>query len=133
MKIYSIDRQNYRIFKSEKSSDSPFVHFFWGKFDFRLSFEINPDSSTDTDKDSKLLFSGQGKQFQSGTLELLHHHKWYQYVKPTAHGLVLEETLWEKDGEKHYAEFPRDLYRVCRDFCAEELESKPLAPISATE
>ncbi|MEC8223885.1 MAG: hypothetical protein VX020_08460, partial [SAR324 cluster bacterium] len=75
----------------------------------------------------------QGKQFQSGTLELLHHHKWYQYVKPTAHGLVLEETLWEKDGEKHYAEFPRDLYRVCRDFCAEELELKPLAPISATE
>ena len=91
MKNYSIDRQNYRIFKSEKSSDSPFVHFFWGKFDFRLSFEINPDSSTE--KDSKLLFSGQGKQFQSGTLELLHHHKWYQYVKPTAHGLVLEETL----------------------------------------
>ena len=55
MKNYSIDRQNYRIFKSEKSSDSPFVHFFWGKFDFRLSFEINSDSSTD--KDSKLLFS----------------------------------------------------------------------------
>ena len=131
MKNYSIDRQNYRIFKSEKSSDSPFVHFFWGKFDFRLSFEINSDSSTD--KDSKLLFSGQGKQFQSGTLELLHHHKWYQYVKPTAHGLVLEETLWEKDGEKHYAEFPRDLYRVCRDFCAEELELKPLAPIPASE
>ena len=131
MKNYSIDRQNYRIFKAEKSYESPFVHFFWGKFDFRLSFEINSDSSTD--KDSKLLFSGQGKQFQSGTLELLHHHKWYQYVKPTAHGLVLEETLWEKDGEKHYAEFPRDLYRVCRDFCAEELELKPLSPISATE
>ena len=43
MKNYSIDRQNYRIFKSEKSPDSPFVHFFWGKFDFRLSFEINSD------------------------------------------------------------------------------------------
>jgi len=126
VKNYSVDRQNYRIFKTEKNQDKPHVHFFWGKFDFRMSFFVCLELSSG--EDSVLLFSGQGKKYKAGTLEILHHHQWYQFVKPTGHGLVLEETLWEKDEKKHYVEFPRDLYRITRDFCAEELGFKPLVP-----
>ena len=118
--------ENYKIFKTEKNQDTPHVHFFWGKFDFRMSFVVCRESSND--KDSALLFSGQGKKYKAGSLELLHHHQWYQFVKPTGHGLVLEETLWEKEGEKHYVEFPRDLFRISRDFCAVELDIVPLIP-----
>ena len=125
MKNYSVDRQNYRIFKTEKNHDIPHVHFFWGKFDFRMSFFVCPESSIVEDF---TLFSDQGKKYKAGILELLHHHQWYQFVKPTGHGLVLEETLWEKDEKKHYVEFPRDLYRITRNFCAEELGFKPFIP-----
>ena len=131
MKNYSVDRQNYRIFKTDNTPDSPYVHFFWGKFDFRMSFEVFSDSSSEMN--APLLFSGQGKKYKTGTLELLHHHQWYQFIKPTGHGLVLEETLWEKGEEKHYVEFPRDLSRICRDICAEELGFKPIIPATNSE
>ena len=55
VKKYTVDHQNYHIFKAESDTDSQFVHFQWGKFDFRMTFSI---SEKDESKiNSKNMFS----------------------------------------------------------------------------
>ena len=119
MKRYSLEQQNYSIFKVTKNSVEPFVHFFWGKFDFRMFFAYSSDAEVKQARKMKYRF--EGKFFKPLRLELLHQHHWYQYVEPTGHGMVLEETLWVNNGEEHYVEFPKNLFRISQRFCADEL------------
>ena len=119
MKRYNVEHQNYSIFKVENNHDQPYVHFFWGKFDFRMSFEVTPDGMEQ--QQSGTIFNGEGRLYRPARFELLHHFHWYRFVKPTAHGMVLEETLWMRQEMKHHVELPKDLFAVCVNFCAEEL------------
>ena len=54
--------------------------------------------------------------------EVLYHNEWYEFVKPTAHGMQLEETLWQCNGKDYYVEFPRNLWNVAEGICVQELE-----------
>jgi hypothetical protein len=120
VKNYTVDHQNYHIFKAESGTENQFVHFQWGKFDFRMTF-----SSTEIDDsriNSKKTFSSQnGSKFIADKFEVLYHNEWYEYVKPTAHGMQFEETLWRSNGRDYYVEFPRDLRNVAQSISAEEL------------
>ena len=84
-----------------------------------MTFEVVLDDTEQ--QQSEMTFDGEGRFYRPAKFELLHNHQWYLFVKPTAHGMVLEETLWERQGLKHHVELPKDLYAVCLDFCAEEL------------
>ena len=106
MKKYSIDRQNYHIFKIEGSGSRQYVHFQWGKFDFRMIFsaiksEKAKENTTNT-------FIKNGKYFLVEVFEVLYHGEWFRFIKPTAHGIQLEETLWTNNGKDYYVEFPKD-------------------------
>ncbi len=125
MNRYTVDRQNYSIFKTGSNPEHPYVHFFWGKFDFRLTFQPLQDERAENNREPT--YSLNGKPYRAAELELLHHDQWYRLVGPTAHGLQLEETLWERKGEKLRVEFPKNLAKVSRGFCAEELGMKLLA------
>ena len=115
MKRYTVDHQNYRIFKTTNQSTEPNVHFQWGKFDFRISF-VNADSA------SKELFTdANGRSVSVGKFEVLYRENWFQFVKPTAHGMQLEETLWRRDGQDYFAEFPKDLSNIAEFLGSEEL------------
>ena len=117
---YSIDRQNYYIFKTEASEKKPSVHFQWGKFDFRITFK--PVSKGAIQKNQKEIFStGNGKKYLVGLLEVLYQGECFEFVRPTAHGMQLEETLWSRKGQDYYVEFPKDLRNVAKLICAEEL------------
>ena len=121
MKNYTVDHQNYHIFKSELGTDSQFVHFQWGKFDFRMTFSIS--EKDDSKINSKNTYSSQdGSKYVADKFEVLYHNEWYEFVKPTAHGMQFEETLWRRNGKDYYAEFPRDLRNVAQGICAQELE-----------
>ena len=121
MKNYTVDHQNYHIFKYESGTDSQFVHFQWGKFDFRMTFSIS--EKDESQKTSKNLFSSQdGSKFTADKFEVLYHNEWYEFVKPTAHGRQFEETLWRSNGKDYYAEFPKDLKNVAEGICVQELE-----------
>ena len=84
-----------------------------------MTFEVVPDGTVQ--QQSGLSFDGEGRFYRPAKFELLHHHHWYRFVKPTAHGMVLEETLWEHQGKKHHVELPKDFFAICLNFCAEEL------------
>ena len=72
---------------------------------------------------SKNIFSSQdGSKYTADKFEVLYHYKWYEFVKPTAHGMQFEETLWRRDGKDYYAEFPRDLCNAAEGICVQELE-----------
>ena len=58
--------------------------------------------------------------------EVLYQNEWFEFVKPTTHGMQIEETLWHNDGEDYYVEFPKDLRSVAFQICAEELDLKIL-------
>ena len=121
MKNYTVDHQNYHIFKAESGTDSQFVHFQWGKFDFRMTFSISEKDESQIN--SKNIFSSQdGSKFAADKFEVLYHNEWYEFVKPTAHGMQFEETLWRRNGKDYYVEFPRDLRNVGQGICAQELE-----------
>ena len=121
MKKYTVDHQNYHIFKTESGTDSQFVHFQWGKFDFRMTFSISKKDESQTNL--KNLYSSQdGSKYASDKFEVLYHTQWYEFVKPTAHGMQLEESLWRCNGKDYYAEFPRDLWNVAEGICVQELE-----------
>jgi hypothetical protein len=45
--------------------------------------------------------------------------------------MQLEETLWSRNGQDYYVEFPKDIRSVAQLICAEELGMSPLAAISA--
>ena len=121
MKKYTVDHQNYHIFKAESGTESQFVHFQWGKFDFRMTFSISKKDESHIS--SKNLYSSQdGSKYASDKFEVLYHTQWYEFVKPTAHGMQLEESLWRCNGKDYYAEFPRDLWNVAEGICVQELE-----------
>ena len=121
MKNYTVDHQNYHIFKAESGTDSQFVHFQWGKFDFRMTFLISKKDESQIN--STNIFSSQdGSKYAADKFEVLYHNKWYEFVKPTAHGMQFEETLWRRNGKDYYVEFPRDLRNVAQGISAEELE-----------
>ena len=121
MKNYTVDHQNYHIFKAETGIDSQFVHFQWGKFDFRMTFSIFEKDESQIN--SKNMFSSQdGSKYAADKFEVLYHNEWYEFVKPTAHGMQFEEILWRRNGKDYYAEFPRDLRNVAQGICAQELE-----------
>ena len=121
MKNYTVDHQNYHIFKAESGIDSQFVHFQWGKFDFRMTFPISENNESQIN--SKNMFSSQdGSKYAADKFEVLYHNEWYEFVKPTAHGMQFEETLWRRNGKDYYVEFPRDLRNVAQGICAQELE-----------
>ena len=121
MKNYTVDHQNYHIFKAETGIDSQFVHFQWGKFDFRMTFSISEKDESQIN--SKNMFSSQdGNKYAADKFEVLYHNEWYEFVKPTAHGMQFEEILWRRNGKDYYAEFPRDLRNVAQGISAQELE-----------
>ncbi len=129
MRKYSIDRQNYHIFKTETSEKKPYVHFQWGKFDFRMTFKAG--SKDIVRENPKKAFSAEnGKQYLAELFEVLYQGEWYEFVKPTAHGMELEETLWSRNGQDYYVEFPKDIRSVAQVICAEELRMNPLEAIS---
>ncbi len=129
MRQYTIDRQNYHIFKTETSEKKPYVHFQWGKFDFRMTF--NAGSKDIIRENPKKAFSAEnGKQYLAELFEVLYQGEWYEFVKPTAHGMELEETLWSRNGQDYYVEFPKDIRSVAQVICAEELGMSPLETIS---
>ena len=121
MKNYTVDHQNYHIFKAELGTDFQFVHFQWGKFDFRMSFSISEKDESQIN--SKNIFSSQdGSKYATDKFEVLYHNKWYEFVKPTAPGMQFEETLWRRNGKDYYAEFPKNLWNVAEGICVQELE-----------
>ena len=121
MKNYTVDHQNYHIFKAESGTDSQFVHFHWGKFDFRMTFSNSEKDESQIN--SKNIFSSQdGSRYAVGKFEVLYHNEWYEFVKPTAHGMQFEETLWRRNGKDYYVEFPKDLKNVAERICVQELE-----------
>jgi len=121
VKNYTVDHQNYYIFKAESGTDSQFVHFQWGKFDFRMTFSI---SEKDTSQiNSKNRYSSKdGSKLVADKFEVLYHNEWYEFVKSTAHGMQFEETLWRRNGKDYYVEFPKDLKNVAEGICVHELE-----------
>ena len=124
MKNYTVDHQNYYIFKTEIGANIQFVHFQWGKFDFRMTFVILKNAQK---KNSEKTFSAKnGSKYLIEKFEVLYQNEWFEFVKSTAHGMQLEETLWHSNGEDYYVEFPKDLWSVALEICAEELDLKIL-------
>ena len=121
MKNYTVDHQNYHIFKSESGTDTQLVHFQWGKFDFQMTFLVSEKDESHINL-KNIYFSQDGSKYASEKFEVLYHDEWYEFVKPTAHGMQFEETLWRMNGKDYYAEFPRDLWNVAEGICAQELE-----------
>lgn len=130
MRQYSVDHQNYHIFKTETGEKNQYVHFQWGKFDFRMTF--NSGSKDAVRKNLKMAFSAEnGKQYLAELFEVLYQSEWFEFVKPTAHGMQLEETLWSRNGQDYYVEFPKDIRSVAQVICAEELGLSQLEAVSA--
>ena len=121
MKNYTVDHQNYHIFKAESGTDYQFVHFQWGKFDFRMTFSIS--EKYESQINTQNIFSSQdGSKYANEKFEVLYHNECYEFVKPTAHGMQFEETLWRSNGKDYYAEFPSNLWNVAEEICVQELE-----------
>tara|TARA_Y100001970_G_C14231613_1_gene858999 strand:- start:1962 stop:2420 length:459 start_codon:yes stop_codon:yes gene_type:complete len=125
MRHYSVYNQNYYIFKTNSVEKNPYVHFQWGKFDFRMTF-FSGDKDL-IEKNPKIAFSAaNGEQFIAKTLEVFYQNEWFEFVKPTSHGLQLEETLWIFDSIKYYVEFPKNLRNIAQSICAKELGMTPI-------
>ena len=130
MRQYSVDHQNYHIFKTETGEKNQFVHFQWGKFDFRMTFTACTKDVIL--KNPKKAFSAtNGKKYLAEHFEVLYQSEWFEFVKPTAHGMQLEESLWSRNGQDYYVEFPKDIKSVAQVICAEELGMSLLETISA--
>jgi hypothetical protein len=127
---YSVDHQNYHIFKTETGEKNQYVHFQWGKFDFRMTFNTGSKDAL-LENPKKAFASENGKQYLAGLFEVLYQSEWFEFIKPTAHGMQLEETLWSRNGQDYYVEFPKDIRSVAQVICAEELGMSPLAAVSA--
>ena len=121
MKNYTVDHQNYHIFKAESGTDSQFVHFQWGKFDFRITFSTFKKNESQI-KENNIYSSQDGSKYAFIKFEVFYNTQWYEFVKPTAHGMQFEESLWRSNGKDYYAEFPRDLWNVAEGICVQELE-----------
>ena len=106
----------------------PSVHFLWGKFDFRAILERTEESKAVAQPDRG--FRNESDQyFVLKSLQNLYRMEWYEFVRPTAHGLQLEETLWQNNGKSHYVEYPQDLQDVACSICAVEMDLSPLQPV----
>ena len=92
MRHYAVDNQNYYIFKANTVEKNPYVHFQWGKFDFRMIF--NAGNKDVINENLKIAFSAaNGEQYLAKTLEVFYQNEWFEFVKPTSHGIQLEEAL----------------------------------------
>ena len=120
MRHYSIDNQNYYIFKTNNVEKNPYVQFQWGKFDFLMTFiSANKDLVSEN---IKIAFSAaNGERYLAKNLEVFYQNEWFEYVKTTSHGMQLEETLWIFDNKKYYVEFPKNLRNIAQSICAKEL------------
>jgi len=86
-----------------------------------MTFSIS--EKDESQKNSKITYSSQdGNKYASEKFEVLYHNEWYEFVKPTAHGMQFEETLWRRNGKDYYVEFPKDLKNVAERICVQELE-----------
>ena len=130
MRQYSVDHQTYHIFKTETGEKNQYVHFQWGKFDFRMTFNTGSKDAL-LENPKKAFASENGKQYLAGLFEVLYQSEWFEFIKPTAHGMQLEETLWSRNGQDYYVEFPKDIRSVAQVICAEELGMSPLEAVSA--
>ena len=75
MKNYTVDHQNYHIFKAESGDNYQFVHFQWGKFDFRMTFSIS--EKDERQNKSKNIFSSQDStKYAADKFEVLYHNEW---------------------------------------------------------
>ena len=63
------------------------------------------------------------------SLQNLYRTEWYEFVRPTAHGLQLEETLWQNNGKSHYVEYPQDLLDIACSICAAEMDLSQLQSV----
>ena len=70
-----------------------------------------------------------GQYFVLQSLQNLYRTERYEFVRPTAHGLQLEETLWQNHGKSHYVEYPQDLQDVACSICAAEMGLSPLQSV----
>ena len=125
MRHYSIDNQNYYIFKTNIGIKNPFVHFQWGKFDFRMTFETFTKDTVDDNTKNKFS-AANGKQYLPKILEVFYQNEWFEFVKTTAHGMQLEETLWKLESQEYYVEFPKNFRYVAQTICAKELGLSPV-------
>ena len=125
MRHYTVDNQNYYIFKTNTVEKSPYVHFQWGKFDFRMIFIAgNKDLKN---KNHKIAYAtANGEQYLADTLEVFYQNEWFKFVKPTSHGIQLDETLWTFGGGNYFVEFPKNLRSVAQSICAKELGMTPI-------
>ena len=120
MNSYTFRRQNYFVFKVDHDPVMPSVHFLWGKFDFRAILERTEESKAVAQPDRG--FRNESDQyFVLKSLQNLYRMEWYEFVRPTAHGLQLEETLWQNNGKSHYVEYPQDLLNIACSICAAEM------------
>ena len=127
MKNYTVDHQNYHIFKTGIGEKKQFVHFQWGKFDFRMTFVIIKNKQQNNLVEA--IHAKNGSEYLIDKFEVLYHNEWFEFVKSTAHGMQLEETLWQSNGDDYYVEFPKDLRSVALEICAKELEFKILREV----
>jgi len=120
MRHYSVDNQNYYIFKTNTVEKTPYVQFQWGKFDFRMTF-ISESNHLIQEHPSIAYTAANGENYLAKKLEVFYQNEWYEYIKATSHGIQLEETLWNFDGKKYFVEFPKNLRNVAQSICAKEL------------
>ena len=126
MKDHHFDYQNYRVFKVEQAAESLFLHFFWGKFDFRLS--LKKTEANFAQANAHFSFRAENEYWTVAQYQTLHHDEWYDFVKPTAHGLSLEESQWKLGKKVYYGEFPQDLKMIACQIIAEECNIQWLHP-----
>ena len=127
MNSYTFRRQNYFVFQVDRDPVTPSVHFLWGKFDFRAILE-RTESKVMAQPDRGFR-DESGQYFVLKSLQNLYRTEWYEFVRPTAHGLQLEETLWINNGKYHYMEYPQDLQAVACSICAAEMDLSPLQSV----
>ena len=127
MNSYTFRRQNYFVFQVDCDPVTPSVHFLWGKFDFRAILE-RTESKVMAQPDRGFR-DESGQYFVLKSLQNLYRTEWYEFVRPTAHGLQLEETLWINNGKYHYVEYPQDLQDVACSICAVEMDLSPLQSV----
>lgn len=127
MNSYTFRRQNYFVFQVDRDPVTPSVHFLWGKFDFRAILE-RTESKVMAQPDRGFR-DESGQYFVLKSLQNLYRTEWYEFVRPTAHGLQLEETLWINNGKYHYVEYPQDLQAVACSICAAEMDLSPLQSV----
>lgn len=127
---YQLNNNSYYIFKTEESSSQLMVYFFWAKFDFRIFLHaVERELAEASPKES--FQTSEGNYFMVSVLEHKHHDQWYQYERISEHGLSYEETEWHLDNKTHYAEFPKDFYKIAKHIAEKELNLTSLWNVPA--